>query len=208
MAREEVDDALLRGLLYDAETGAALAHTFTKKGGRLYRYYTNTLAKRDGYETVNTRSLPAAEIESFVIDQVRKVARDPKVHASVIAAAKESLGDGHPFTPEDIEAPFSDFDEVWKGLVPREQERLIRLIIERIEVNLPLGKIHITYRDAGPGGVTRARITLIMSLLNLAPDIQEYLLFLPPVTQGRDPITTREILRIAQVVDWEGQRFP
>lgn len=58
------------------------------------------------------------------------------------------------------------------------------------------------------GGVTRARITQIMSLLNLAPDIQEKLLFLPPVTEGRDPITTREVLRVSQVVDWEGQRLP
>ena len=35
--------------------------------------------------------------------------------------------------------------------------------------------------------VTRARMTQIMNLLNLAPDIQEELLLLPPVTEGRDP---------------------
>ena len=34
------------------------------------------------------------------------------------------------------------------------------------------------------GHVSRARVTQIMNLLNLAPDIQEELLFLPPVEQG------------------------
>jgi len=35
--------------------------------------------------------------------------------------------------------------------------------------------------------VTRARITQIMKLLNLAPDIQEEILFLPRTVKGRDP---------------------
>jgi hypothetical protein len=56
------------------------------------------------------------------------------------------------------------------------------------------------------GGVTRARITQIMSLLNLAPEIQENILFLPRTTQGRDPISTRSILPIAQEMDWKKQR--
>jgi hypothetical protein len=55
------------------------------------------------------------------------------------------------------------------------------------------------------GGVTRARITQIMSLLNLAPDIQEDILFLPRTTQGRDPISTRSVLPIAQIIDWKKQ---
>ena len=38
------------------------------------------------------------------------------------------------------------------------------------------------------GYVTRARITQIMCLLHLAPNIQEALLFLPRTLQGRDPI--------------------
>jgi hypothetical protein len=56
------------------------------------------------------------------------------------------------------------------------------------------------------GGVTRARITQIMSLLNLAPDIQEEILFLPRTTQGRDRISTRSVLPIAQIIDWKMQR--
>lgn len=42
------------------------------------------------------------------------------------------------------------------------------------------------------GHVTRARVTQIMNLLNLAPDIQEALLFLPRVAAGPDPVQERE----------------
>lgn len=56
------------------------------------------------------------------------------------------------------------------------------------------------------GHVTRARLTQIMNLLNLAPDIQEAILHLPRVERGRDPITERQLRPIAAVVDWERQR--
>ena len=56
------------------------------------------------------------------------------------------------------------------------------------------------------GHVTRARVTQIMNLLNLAPDIQEEILFLPRTTQGRDPIPERHLRPIAAILDWCKQR--
>jgi len=56
------------------------------------------------------------------------------------------------------------------------------------------------------GHVTRARITQIMNLLMLAPDIQEEILFLSRVTEGRDPIHLRQLQPIALVPDWRKQR--
>ena len=56
------------------------------------------------------------------------------------------------------------------------------------------------------GGVTRARITQIMNLLNLAPDIQEALLFLPRIERGRDPMVLRDLQPIAATLDWRQQR--
>ena len=56
------------------------------------------------------------------------------------------------------------------------------------------------------GHVSRARITQIMNLLVLAPDIQESLLFLPPVDRGRDPIHLRQLQPLARVLDWRKQR--
>jgi len=56
------------------------------------------------------------------------------------------------------------------------------------------------------GHVTRARLTQIMNLLHLAPDIQEAILFLPPVDHGRDPITERDLRRVTPILDWRKQR--
>ena len=52
------------------------------------------------------------------------------------------------------------------------------------------------------GRVTRARVTQIMKLLNLAPDIQEQILFLPPL-QG---LNERNLRPIASRIDWQEQR--
>ncbi len=56
------------------------------------------------------------------------------------------------------------------------------------------------------GHVTRARVTQIMNLLNLAPDIQEEILYLPRVEHGRDPITERDLRQIVAVSDWKVQQ--
>ena len=52
------------------------------------------------------------------------------------------------------------------------------------------------------GYVSQARITQIMNLINLAPDIQEALLFLPRTIQGRDPIREKDLRPIAAVQHW------
>ncbi len=56
------------------------------------------------------------------------------------------------------------------------------------------------------GYVTRARITQIMNLLNLAPDIQEEILFLPRTTTGRDRVKERDVRPIAATPHWHRQR--
>jgi hypothetical protein len=52
------------------------------------------------------------------------------------------------------------------------------------------------------GRVTRARMTQIMKLLDLAPDIQEQILFLPPIKGLND----RNLRPIVRRIDWDEQR--
>src|SRR5690606_302392 len=59
---------------------------------------------------------------------------------------------------------------------------------------------------AAVGHVTRARVTQIMNLLHLAPDLQEAILFLPLVTAGKDPLTEHDLRPIAAEVEWGRQR--
>ena len=57
------------------------------------------------------------------------------------------------------------------------------------------------------GHVSRARVTQIMNLLCLAPDLQEALLFLPRTERGRDPIILRDLQPIATALAWREQRW-
>lgn len=59
---------------------------------------------------------------------------------------------------------------------------------------------------ASLGLVTRARITQIMNLLQLAPDLQEAILFLPRTLRGRDPFHVRQLQPLTQEIDWCKQR--
>ena len=54
--------------------------------------------------------------------------------------------------------------------------------------------------------VTQPRITQIMNLLHLAPDIQEAILHLPAVERGHDPMHERSLRQITAKVAWREQR--
>jgi hypothetical protein len=63
------------------------------------------------------------------------------------------------------------------------------------------------YADlARPGHVTRARVTQIMNLLNLAPDMQDGILFLPGVEGERETVSERQVRAAAREVGWGEQR--
>ena len=90
------------------------------------------------------------------------------------------------------------------GRVPR-IARLMALAI-RMRRMIDAGEVRDYAELARLGHVTRARMTQIMNLLNLAPDIQEEILFLPPIESGRDPIRELQLRPITAVPDWRKQR--
>ena len=90
------------------------------------------------------------------------------------------------------------------GRVPR-VSRLMALAL-RVDELVRTGQVGSYSALASLGQVTRARVSQIMSLLFLAPDIQEALLFLPPTQRGRDPIILADLMPIAAAFDWRKQR--
>ena len=63
------------------------------------------------------------------------------------------------------------------------------------------------YADLGRlGGLCRERVSQIMRLVYLAPDIQIELLYLPPTTTGRYPISETAIRKVANLLSWADQR--
>lgn len=90
------------------------------------------------------------------------------------------------------------------GNLPR-VTRLMALAI-RFEQLIRDGEVRDLADVARLGHVTRARVTQIMNLLHLAPDIQEALLNLPRVESGRDPMTERDLRPVVGIIDWQKQR--
>ncbi|MAT16305.1 MAG: hypothetical protein CMJ46_13665 [Planctomyces sp.] len=94
--------------------------------------------------------------------------------------------------------------EITEGTVPR-ISKLMALAIH-LEGLLASGEISDQADLARLGHVTRARVTQIMNLSLLAPDIQEEILFLPLTFKGRDSIRESHIRPICIVLDWRKQR--
>jgi site-specific DNA recombinase len=79
--------ALLRGLLRCAACDAAMVHTWTRKEGRLFRYYTCSAAQKRGWSTCPSKSVPAVQIEEFVVNQIRVIGSDPEVRRGTFERA-------------------------------------------------------------------------------------------------------------------------
>jgi DNA invertase Pin-like site-specific DNA recombinase len=125
--------ALLRGLIF-APGGHAMTPTHTRKDGKLYRYYVATDAIRQGYSECLVRSVPAAEVEEAVVAQVQHLLRTPEIIARTWAAAKR---EGDEAIPErDVVKMITDFAPLWDELFPAEQARIVRLLVERIDLSV------------------------------------------------------------------------
>jgi site-specific DNA recombinase len=82
--------ALLKGLLRCGCCDCAMtpAHSTRNKTKR-YRYYVCTNAQKRGWDQCPSKSVPAAEIEQFVVDRIKCVGKDPTLLQATVAEACE-----------------------------------------------------------------------------------------------------------------------
>ena len=77
--------ALLKGLIHCSPCGCAMTPTHTTRGGnKRYRYYVCSKAQKRGWNTCPSRSVPAGEMETFVIEQIKTIGKDPKLIAETV----------------------------------------------------------------------------------------------------------------------------
>ena len=190
----------------------------TRKGNKRYRYYVCTSAAERGWHSCPSKSIPAGEIERFVVEQIKDIGCDPTLIAAtvrqiaaqvrqrldVLAAEdrrlQHELAACHGELPRlateatgrensdlavtrladlqerivtaerrltevrdekerlrrdmieetQVTGALTDFESVWASLNLREQTRLLRLLIERIDYDGEEGTISITFH---PGGI-------------------------------------------------------
>lgn len=83
--------ALLRGLVRCRACGCAMGHHFATDGPKRYRYYVCQRAQKRGWKECPGPSLPAFELEKFVIDQLRALGKDDGLVSESVVRAQESL---------------------------------------------------------------------------------------------------------------------
>jgi hypothetical protein len=211
--------APLGGLAFCTECGNAMRLTHTLQHGQRYQYYSCQSSRRDG-KVCSQRPIRAADLEATLLSALEPSLGAPlewntvrssveRIHCQT-AARRGSIQfrDGTKLAFE-VPRPIRPGIKVEGnsengGRIPR-VSRLMALAI-KLEGTVREGRVR-TYRSlAEAGHVSRARLSQILHLTNLAPDIQEQLLFLPRTFVGPHPITEKALRRIARSIDWDWQR--
>ncbi len=115
-----------------------------------------------------------------------------KVHIGLTARRKR-IADERPAT-----------QTIALGRIPRVSK--VMALALKFEKLLRDGTIATMDELAQLAKVTQPRITQILNLAHLAPDIIEDLLFLPRVMEGRDPIHEKMLRPVIAELSWAKQR--
>ena len=123
---------LLKGIVFGSDGRAMSPFQTAKQNGRRYRYY---VPQRDIKEHAGASGLPrmpAAELESAVLEQLRGHLRSPDVVRDVLPQAQK-------YDPTLDEAvvtvAMKRLDDVWDQLFPAEQMRIVRLLVRQVNVS-------------------------------------------------------------------------
>jgi hypothetical protein len=106
-------------------------HT-TKKNGRRYRYYVPQRDVKEHAGASGLPRLPASELESAVMDQLRGILRSPALLPDIVpkAVALDATLDEAKVT-----VAMTKLDAIWEQLFPAEQTRIVRLLVEKVIVS-------------------------------------------------------------------------
>jgi hypothetical protein len=96
------------------------------------------------------RRVSAAEIEHAVVGQVRALLRQPEVVVGTWLAARAEAPD---LTEAETRGALARLDPLWDELFPAEQARIVRLLVERVEVGSAGADIRL--RVAGLASLAR-----------------------------------------------------
>jgi site-specific DNA recombinase len=210
--------ALLKGILCCVPCDCAMSPSHaTRNGNKRYRYYVCTKAQKLGWHSCPTKSIPAPEIERFVVDQIRSIAKNPTMVNETVAQVREQgqrrlaeleaerrglekeilqwngeirslVGQIAPddgdavatarladlqeriraaerratevreeilalsrsiVVEQEVAQALSIFDPVWESLTPREQVRVVQLLVQQVDYDGASGKISIALHPTG-----------------------------------------------------------
>jgi hypothetical protein len=209
-------DALLLDLLCCGPCGAAMLPTFTTKHGQRYRYYVCERAKR---RDCQQRPVAAEELEvslrrhmeailggtchTIAIQQAIERVTFGGEEREVCIALRDGTRSSY-FLPAVNGRGAPGNAEAEAGRVPRISRTMALAIQLEQMVRERQAPNYASLAEAGH--VSRARLSQIMTLTNLAPAIQETVLLLPRRMSGQECVTEKQLRGIARQVDWDCQK--
>jgi DNA invertase Pin-like site-specific DNA recombinase len=142
--------ALLKSVARCAGCDSGMVTTTMSKGksGRVYRYYSPNAYLKKACEGCPIGHVPAGELEAVVFGQLKAMFKTPEMIVRVWEQAREYDPNVKEFHIRDA---FCDIDRIWDELFPVEQERIVRLLVERIMVSR--NGIDIRIRAGGLGSL-------------------------------------------------------
>jgi DNA invertase Pin-like site-specific DNA recombinase len=214
--RQEVP---LSGLLYCGGCESALSLSYTTKQSRKYRYYCCPAARGKG-NSCSQGPVAAPDLEASILEKLQPVLGSGlnwgAIRESIQRIEYEwmshrvtvGLKDGtrmeYEMTMPNRPGANGGEREADGGRVPR-VSRLMALSV-KFERLIREGEIRNHRAIAEAGQICRARLSQVMRLTDLAPSIQEELLFLPKTIAGADRITEKALRKIACSLDWDWQK--
>ncbi len=123
---------LLKGLVFGSD-GRAMSpyHTKNRYGWR-YRYYQPQRDAKEHAGASGLPRLPAADLESAVMEQIRAILRAPQM---VEEAARRAVRLDPTLDEAQVTVAMTRMDEIWEQLFPDEQVRIVKLLVEKVIVS-------------------------------------------------------------------------
>jgi site-specific DNA recombinase len=137
--------APLAGLLRCVACDCAMTPTYSQKNGRRWRYYLCWKAHRRGWSSCPSPTLPAHQLEMFVVERIRAIGRDQELIAQMFEQAVPI----HGISVANLRAALDRFDEVWARMTTAEQAQVAASLIETIDYDGRIAEINVKFRPEG-----------------------------------------------------------
>ena len=135
---------LLKGIV-EGHDGQALTSWYTrKKNGRIYRYYLPVQENKAYAGASGLPRIPAVELESLVLEQMRGSLRSSDMIAKI---TEEVARHDASWDEAQVSVAMTRMDTVWDQLFPAEQQRIVRLLVEKVVVSPH--SIEVRFRENG-----------------------------------------------------------
>jgi site-specific DNA recombinase len=132
--------ALLKGLVRCKACECGMGHHYaskaTDRGAARYRYYVCQKAQKQGWNMCPGASIPANDLEDFVVGQIRAALAGDGAIDAVVERARMVLSETDPdrvIDPDEAVGAAEAFDPIWDALNSSERAELLRQLVRLVE---------------------------------------------------------------------------